>query len=54
MKVTKFEHACLVVQKADSQLVIDPGGYTPPRTDLFDVVAVGITLAHADHWTPDP
>ena len=53
MKVTKFEHACMVVEKMDSQLVIDPGGYTPPLTDLLDVVAIVITHEHADHWTPE-
>ncbi len=53
MKVTKFEHACMVIEKSGAALVIDPGGYTPPLTDLFDVVAIVITHEHADHWTAD-
>ena len=43
MKLTKYEHACMVIEKADVSLVIDPGGYTMPLTDLMDVVAVVIT-----------
>ena len=51
MKLTKYEHSCMVIQKGDSALVIDPGGYTMPLTDLDGVVAVVITHEHADHWT---
>lgn len=53
MKVTKYEHACLVVEKGGSTLVIDPGSYTMPLGDLIGVVAVVITHEHADHWTPE-
>lgn len=53
MKLTKYEHACMVIEKGDELLVIDPGGYTMPLTDLHKVVAVVITHEHADHWTAD-
>lgn len=53
MKLTKFEHSCMVVQKADSTLVIDPGVYTTPLTDIAGVVAIVITHEHPDHWTPE-
>lgn len=53
MKVTKHEHACLVVEKGGSILVVDPGSYTTPLGDLNGVVAVVITHEHADHWTPE-
>jgi L-ascorbate metabolism protein UlaG (beta-lactamase superfamily) len=50
MKVTKYEHATLVISSQDKQLVIDPGVFlTPP--DFSDTVAVVITHEHADHWT---
>ena len=50
MKVTKYEHATLVITSNDKQLVIDPGVFlTPP--DFADTVAVVITHEHADHWT---
>jgi L-ascorbate metabolism protein UlaG (beta-lactamase superfamily) len=53
MKLTKYEHACLIIEKAGSTLVIDPGSFTMPLTDLDDVVGVVITHEHADHWTPE-
>ncbi|HWR84799.1 MAG TPA: MBL fold metallo-hydrolase [Rhodoglobus sp.] len=53
MKVTKHEHACLVIEKNDEALVIDPGGFTSPLSDVHGVVAVVITHEHPDHWTPD-
>jgi len=52
VKVTKYEHATLVVSSADHRLVIDPGSFlTPP--DFAGTVAVVITHEHADHWTED-
>jgi L-ascorbate metabolism protein UlaG (beta-lactamase superfamily) len=53
MKVTKLEHACLIVTEGHDTLVVDPGGYTTPVSDLTGVVAVVITHEHADHWTPE-
>ena len=53
MKLTKFEHSCLVLDKNGSTLIIDPGSFTMPLTDIMGVVAVVITHEHADHWTPE-
>jgi L-ascorbate metabolism protein UlaG (beta-lactamase superfamily) len=53
MKLTKYEHSCLVVQKGDATLVIDPGSFTTPLSDIAGVVAIVITHEHADHWTPE-
>lgn len=53
MKLTKHEHACMVLEKQDEQLVIDPGSFGVPLTDLHNVVAVVITHEHGDHWTAD-
>ena len=53
MKLTKYEHACLIIEKAGSTLVIDPGSFTMPLTDLDDVVGIVITHEHADHWTSE-
>lgn len=52
MKVTKHEHACVVIDKGGSTLVIDPGSFTTPLGELVAVVAVVITHEHPDHWTP--
>lgn len=53
MKLTKYEHACLTLEKSGSTLVIDPGSFTMPLTDVYGVVAIVITHEHADHWTPE-
>jgi len=53
MKLTKHEHACMVIQKGGSLLVIDPGSFTLPLTELDGVVAIVITHEHADHWTAE-
>jgi L-ascorbate metabolism protein UlaG (beta-lactamase superfamily) len=52
MKVTKFEHATLLVSVGDDNLIIDPGVYLS-LVDLARVQAVVITHEHQDHWTPD-
>ena len=52
MRITKYEHACLLLTVGDESIVIDPGVFlTPP--DFSDVVAIVITHEHADHWTAD-
>lgn len=51
MKITKFEHACLVVEVEDQRLVIDPGAFVASLGNVEDLVAIVITHEHADHWT---
>ncbi|GAB2974637.1 MBL fold metallo-hydrolase [Frigoribacterium salinisoli] len=53
MRLTKYEHACLVLTEGDAKLVVDPGGFTTPLVGLRGVVAVVVTHEHPDHWTPD-
>lgn len=53
MRLTKLEHACLILEKDGRKLVVDPGSFTSPLVDLHDVDAVVVTHEHADHWTPD-
>ncbi|BDZ51226.1 MBL fold metallo-hydrolase [Frondihabitans sucicola] len=52
MRVTKYEHAALVVEEAGHTLVVDPGSFTRPLGDTAHVDAVVVTHAHPDHWTP--
>ncbi|MEO5921972.1 MAG: MBL fold metallo-hydrolase [Pseudolysinimonas sp.] len=52
MKVTKYEHATLLVSIGDDNLIIDPGLYLS-LADFSKVVAIVITHEHGDHWTPD-
>ena len=50
MKITKYEHACVVIEDKDQKLVVDPGVFTTSLpTDLRSVVGVVITHQHADH-----
>jgi L-ascorbate metabolism protein UlaG (beta-lactamase superfamily) len=53
MKLTKFEHSCLLLEVADERLIIDPGAFTMPLGEFGDVVAVVVTHEHGDHWTAD-
>jgi L-ascorbate metabolism protein UlaG (beta-lactamase superfamily) len=51
MRVTKFEHAALRLEKDGAALVVDPGTFTRP-VPAEGVVAVVLTHEHPDHWTP--
>ncbi len=53
MRVTKHEHAALTVEQSGKALIIDPGSFTLPLSDLNGTVAIVITHEHADHWTAD-
>jgi L-ascorbate metabolism protein UlaG (beta-lactamase superfamily) len=53
MKITKYEHACFVVEIAGKKLVVDPGSFTAPLPDSSNVVGIVITHEHGDHWTPE-
>lgn len=49
MKLTKYEHACLVVEQDGKSLVIDPGEFTTDFVVPENVVAIVITHEHQDH-----
>ncbi|UAJ81093.1 MBL fold metallo-hydrolase [Leifsonia sp. ZF2019] len=53
MRLTKFEHAALLLEDSGKKLFVDPGSFTTPVTDAANTVAVVITHEHADHWTPE-
>jgi L-ascorbate metabolism protein UlaG (beta-lactamase superfamily) len=53
MRLTKFEHAALLLEQSGKKLFVDPGSFTTPITEASDTVAVVITHEHPDHWTPD-
>jgi L-ascorbate metabolism protein UlaG (beta-lactamase superfamily) len=53
MKLTKYQHACVVLEEQGQKLVIDPGGWTETFGDTSSVAAVVITHVHADHCNPD-
>jgi L-ascorbate metabolism protein UlaG (beta-lactamase superfamily) len=53
MRVTKQEHACLLIEVSGKNLVVDPGAFTTALVGLNDVVGIVITHEHADHWTDE-
>ena len=53
MRITKLEHACLMLEKGQRRLCLDPGKFTTPITEASQVDAVVVTHEHDDHWTPE-
>ncbi|RZS65977.1 L-ascorbate metabolism protein UlaG (beta-lactamase superfamily) [Agromyces ramosus] len=53
MRLTKLEHAALVVEDSGDRLYVDPGKFTTPITESAGTVAVVVTHQHDDHWTPE-
>jgi L-ascorbate metabolism protein UlaG (beta-lactamase superfamily) len=53
MKLTKLEHAALVLEASGQKLYIDPGSFTTALTETANTAAVVITHEHPDHWTPE-
>ncbi len=52
MKITKYQHSCVVAEKDDFRIVIDPGKWTTDLPDITGVVAIIITHEHGDHFSP--
>ncbi|KQP01341.1 MBL fold metallo-hydrolase [Leifsonia sp. Leaf264] len=53
MRLTKLEHAALILEQNGDRLYIDPGSFTTAITESAGTVAIVITHEHADHWTPE-
>ncbi|MDJ0349150.1 MBL fold metallo-hydrolase [Cryobacterium sp. PH29-G1] len=53
MKLTKLEHAAVILEISGKKLYIDPGSFTTALTGTAGAVAVVITHEHPDHWTPE-
>lgn len=52
MRITKREHACLVVDLDGHHLVVDPGSFTEPFS-VENLSAIVVTHEHPDHVTPE-
>jgi L-ascorbate metabolism protein UlaG (beta-lactamase superfamily) len=53
MKLTKYTHACIVLEDQGQKLIIDPGQFTNDFGNLDNVVAVVVTHVHGDHFHAD-
>lgn len=50
MQITRFGHAALLVEAADTRILIDPGAFSPDDTFALEGLdAIILTHQHADH-----
>jgi len=50
VKLTKYEHACVVFEKAGESFVIDPGAFSPNAAEIISGAdAILLTHEHFDH-----
>jgi L-ascorbate metabolism protein UlaG (beta-lactamase superfamily) len=50
MKLTKHEHACVVLEKDGASIVIDPGSFSPHAAEIIaGADAILLTHEHMDH-----
>lgn len=53
MRLTKLEHASLIIEDFGKKLFLDPGSFTTAITEAAQTAAIVITHEHPDHWTPE-
>lgn len=53
MNITKYQHACLVVEKGGQRIIVDPGAWSEDFVVPENVVAIVVTHEHPDHFDPD-
>lgn len=47
--MTKYQHACFMVEEGDQALIVDPGNFTDDLIVPENVVGVVVTHSHGDH-----
>ncbi|WP_433677201.1 MBL fold metallo-hydrolase [Microbacterium gorillae] len=52
MRITKYEHATVVLDKDGESLIIDPGTFLASLTEIPRTAAIVLTHQHEDHWSP--
>lgn len=53
MLLTHLGHSCLLVESADTRVLIDPGAFSTDWHGLRDLTAIVVTHQHNDHLDPD-
>lgn len=53
MRVTKFGHACILVEEGGAKILIDPGAFSTGQNEAKGVDAILITHEHQDHVAMD-
>lgn len=53
MKITRYEHACFLVEEGELRLLTDIGSWNTTVPEIADLNAVLITHEHADHFEVD-
>ncbi|XVX21733.1 MBL fold metallo-hydrolase [Actinomycetota bacterium] len=53
MRLTHFGHACVLVEMADTRVLIDPGAFAGDFSGVRDLDAIIVTHQHPDHLDPE-
>ena len=53
MRITHLGHACLLVEMADTRVLLDPGTFADDLSGVHDLDAVLVTHQHPDHLDPE-
>lgn len=53
MKITKYDHSCIIIEKNGHNLVIDPVEFSTKIPDINNIDVIIITHKHSDHFQPE-
>jgi L-ascorbate metabolism protein UlaG (beta-lactamase superfamily) len=53
MRITKYGHACFLIEEANARILFDPGNFSHGFERLDGLDAILITHQHPDHFVPD-